>query len=66
MYSGVKAVFGFGSFVVCGRLVSGDRTVACLEEDACMFVDAFIFEVQFSEVADVIDDVVRGMKFESA
>lgn len=58
------AVDGLNSLLVCGGFVLQILAVQCFEEDSCMLVDVCVIDVESSEAALVINDVVEVMKFE--
>lgn len=60
------AVDGNIGFVVCGGLAVRDLAVARLEENVGMSIDACVTEVEFSNAADVIDDMAEEMEIEGA
>lgn len=64
--NGVRAVDGFSSFVVRSGFAIECLAVVCFEKDVGTFVDACVIEVKSSEAADVIDDGVQEVEFESA
>lgn len=59
------ALESFGSSTACREFALGGSAVVRLKEDAFMFADACIIDVESSEAADVTGDVVEKVKFES-
>lgn len=51
-------------FVMCGEPAPRDPAVVCLEEIVGMFVDSCVNDVNFSEAADAIDDIVAELALE--
>lgn len=61
---GTLTVGVFDSCVVCRELALENMAVVCLGENMGMFADACVTEVESSEAAAVIDDVLGKPDFE--
>lgn len=57
---------GVDNFVVCGGFVLESLGAVCLEENVSMLLDACVTDVESSRVADVIHDLVKDAKDQSA
>lgn len=66
MADGVGAVDGSDSFVVCSVFAPEGPVVVGPDEKLGLPADVDIVEVELSEAADVIDDMFKELRFQSA
>lgn len=60
------AVYCVSCSLVCGNSALGSLAIAYLEDEVGMFVNACVTELDSSEAANVINDVIGEMEFSRA